>query len=612
MVSNISRFFVWIIMGMVLIGLVGFGSFNFGSSANAVGRVGETEIDASAYFRELNAELNAWQAQTGQNLTMAQAQAIGLDQQVLSRVIAQTALDNEVARLGISVGDRNLANRVTEISAFQGPDGRFDSDTYDFVLDQSGLTKREFEESLRSDVARTVLAGAVTEGIALPGVYTDTLFAWARETRDFTWAEVTTSALETPVPDPTEADLQAYYAANPAEFTTPETRQITYAWLRLEDVIDSVPVNDGQLRAAYEENIEEYQVPERRLVERLVFGTEGDAQAALDRINAGETSFDDEIAARGLTIDDVDLGEVTEGDLGAASEPVFALEGPGVVGPIMTDLGPALFRMNAVLAAQDTPFEEAREELRSEVAADEASRAVRARATETDELLASGLTLEDLAAQEDIPVGKIGWFDGMSEGIAANAAFRDAASSVTMDDFPEVTELEDGSWFALRLDAIEEPTLPPLDEVRDDVEAGWRAQATQDALEARAQELIADFQSGESPATMGLTEVVEDNIARTGFIQGTPPALIETVFDTDPDTWTTVIGGGQVIVMRVEGIDTPDQDSAEARQIKTSYGAQVSQQIALDVQDAFATAIEEDAGVTIDQAVINAVHANFP
>ncbi len=612
MVSNISRFFVWIIMGMVLIGLVGFGSFNFGSSANAVGRVGETEIDASAYFRELNAELNAWQAQTGQNLTMAQAQAIGLDQQVLSRVIAQTALDNEVARLGISVGDRNLANRVTEISAFQGADGRFDSDTYDFVLDQSGLTKREFEESLRSDVARTVLAGAVTEGIALPGVYTDTLFAWARETRDFTWAEVTTSALETPVPDPTEADLQAYYDANPAEFTTPETRQITYAWLRLEDVIDSVPVNDGQLRAAYEENIEEYQVPERRLVERLVFGTEGDAQAALDRINAGETSFDDEIASRGLTIDDVDLGEVTEDDLGAASEPVFALEGPGVVGPIMTDLGPALFRMNAVLAAQDTPFEEAREELRSEVAADEASRAVRARATETDELLASGLTLEDLAAQEDIPVGKIGWFDGMSEGIAANAAFRDAASSVTMDDFPEVTELEDGSWFALRLDAIEEPTLLPLDEVRDDVEAGWRAQATQDALEARAQELIADFQSGESPATMGLTEVVEDNIARTGFIQGTPPALIETVFDTNPDTWTTVTGGGQVIVMRVNGIDTPDQDSAEARQIKTGYGAQVSQQIALDVQDAFATAIEEDAGVTIDQAVINAVHANFP
>ncbi|HBZ42715.1 MAG TPA: peptidylprolyl isomerase [Maritimibacter sp.] len=612
MVSNISRFFVWIIMGMVLIGLVGFGSFNFGSSANAVGRVGETEIDASAYFRELNAELNAWQAQTGQNLTMAQAQAIGLDQQVLSRVIAQTALDNEVARLGISVGDRNLANRVTEISAFQGADGRFDSDTYDFVLDQSGLTKREFEESLRSDVARTVLAGAVTEGIALPGVYTDTLFAWARETRDFTWAEVTTSALETPVPDPTEADLQAYYDANPAEFTTPETRQITYAWLRLEDVIDSVPVNDGQLRAAYEENIEEYQVPERRLVERLVFGTEGDAQAALDRINAGETSFDDEIASRGLTIDDVDLGEVTEDDLGAASEPVFALEGPGVVGPIMTDLGPALFRMNAVLAAQDTPFEEAREELRSEVAADEASRAVRARATETDELLASGLTLEDLAAQEDIPVGKIGWFDGMSEGIAANAAFRDAASSVTMDDFPEVTELEDGSWFALRLDAIEEPTLLPLDEVRDDVEAGWRAQATQDALEARAQELIADFQSGESPATMGLTEVVEDNIARTGFIQGTPPALIETVFDTNPDTWTTVTGGGQVIVMRVNGIDTPDQDSAEARQIKTGYGAQVSQQIALDVQDAFATAIEEDAGVTIDQAGINAVHANFP
>ena len=115
MFSNISRFFVWIIMGMVLIGLVGFGSFNFGSSGNSIGRVGDTDIDASAYFRELNAELNAWQAETGQNLTMQQAQSIGLDQQVLSRVIAQAALDHETSRLGVSVGDRELADRVTEI-----------------------------------------------------------------------------------------------------------------------------------------------------------------------------------------------------------------------------------------------------------------------------------------------------------------------------------------------------------------------------------------------------------------------------------------------------------------------------------------------------------------
>ncbi len=612
MFSNISRFFVWIIMGMVLIGLVGFGSFNFGSSVNAIGKVGETEIDGSAYFRELNAELNAWQAETGQNLTIQQAQSIGLDQQVLSRVIAQTALDNETARVGISVGDRQLADRVTEIDAFQGVSGSFERDTYDFVLDQSGMTKRDFENSLRADVARTLLAGAVTGGLSLPDVYTDTLFGWAREIRDFTWAEVTPRALETPIPTPSETALRSYYDANPEAFTLPETRQITYVWLRAEDVIDTVPVNEGQLRAAYEARITEYQVPERRLVERLVFGSEGEAQAALARINSGETTFDDEVAARGLTIEDVDLGDVTERDMRAGAEPVFALDAPGVVGPVATDLGPALFRMNAILQARNTPFEEVRDSLRDEVAADEAARSLRARSSEVDELLAGGLTLEELAREEDIPIDNIGWYRGMEDGIAAYDGFRDAAAAVETGDFPEVVELEDGSFFALRLDAIDPPTLQPFDTVRDAVEEAWRAETLTDALTERAEDMIAQFKSGESPATLGLTEVVEDNIARSAFIQGAPQALITTAFDMERDAWETVEGAGRVFVLRLDAVNAPDQDSDEAREIKANYQAQVAQTIGYDLQDAFASAIENEAGVTIDQAVINAVHANFP
>lgn len=612
MFSNISRFFVWIIMGMVLIGLVGFGSFNFGSSGNSIGRVGDTDIDASAYFRELNAELNAWQAETGQNLTMQQAQSIGLDQQVLSRVIAQAALDHETSRIGVSVGDRELADRVTEIEAFQNVGGNFDRDTYDFVLDQSGLTAREFEESLRNDVARTVLAGAVTQGIALPEVYTATLYGWARETRDFTWAEVTPDALEEPIGAPTEEELQAYYEANPDAFTLPETRQITYAWLRPEDLIDSVPVDEGQIQAAYDARLDEYQVPERRLVERLVYGSAEDAQAALERIESGETTFDDEVAARGLELDDVDLGDVTERQLGDAAEEVFALEEPGVVGPIETSLGPALFRMNAVLQAQNTSLEEVEDELRAEVAADEAARQVRARASQIDEALAGGLTLEELAAEQDVPIAKIGWFEGMEDGIAAYDGFREAAREVTADDFPEVTELEDGSIFALRLDGIEEPVLQPLEDVRAEVEAGWRAQAQSEALQARAQELIDAIDAGETPASLGLTEVAEEAIPRTGYIQGAPAAMIETVFDSEPGGWMTVSGGGRVVIVQVDTVNAPDQDSDEAQQIKSSYGQRVSQSVALDIQEAFATAIEDEAGVTLDQAMLNAVHSNFP
>ncbi|MZR13947.1 peptidylprolyl isomerase [Maritimibacter sp. DP07] len=613
MFSNISRFFVWIIMGLVIIGLVGFGSVNFGGSVNSIGSVGDTEIDASTYFRELNAELNAYQAETGERPTMAEAKALGLDQQVLSRVIAITALENETDRIGLSVGDETLANRVTEIQAFQGPNGRFDRDTYDFVLEQSGLTAQEFEESMRAEVARTILSDAVTSDLAVPDAYTDTLFAYARETRDFTWAPVTRAALEEPVAEPTEAELKTYYEENPAEFTLPETRQITYGWLRPEEVIDEIPADDQILRDLYESRIDEFQVPERRLVERLVFGSEEEAQEVADRIAAGETTFDAAVETRGLSLSDVDMGDVTRSELGRGGDAVFALEEPGVTGPVPTNLGPALYRVNATLAAQETSFEDARDQLFEEYAADAARRLVRDRATEIDESLASGATLEELAENDLWTVGKIGWFEGMEDGIAAYAPFREAAREVGPNDFPEVIELEDGSVFALRLDEIREPELQPFADVRDEVRASWEEQALTEALVARGEALLPEFESGaEAPSTVGLTQVVEENIDRAGFIQGTPQALIETVFAMDEGAWRVVSGNGQVVVVGLDDINAPDQDSTEARQVKSTFAQRVSQGMALDLQDAFSSALETQAGVTLDQAMINAVHANFP
>ena len=614
MFSNISRFFVWIIMGLVLVGLVGFGSFNFGGSANAIGRVGDTEIDASAYFRELNAEFRAYEAQTGQNITMAQAQTIGLDQQVLSRVITTTALENETARVGISVGDQNLASRVTEIPAFQGPTGAFDRETYNFVLDQSGLTTREFEQTMRAEVARTILAGAVTQGVTMPEVYTSTLYAYARETRDFTWAEVTASALETAVPAPSDEQIQSWYDDHPEAYTQPETRQITYAWLRPEDVVSQIPVSDEDLRQQYDARISEFVIPERRLVERLVFADAEAAQAAADRIAAGTSTFDAEVEARGLSLGDADLGDVTARELGAAGEPVFALTEPGVVGPFDTNLGPALFRMNAVLAASETTFEDARDDILAEYTADAARRLVQSRSREMDEQLASGATIEELAeTEEGLTVGKIAWFDGMEDGIAAYDQFRAAAAQIEANDFPEVFELSDGSVAAIRLDEIRPPELKPLADVRDAVIADWRADATQAALADRASQFIGLFSNGnESPATQGLAEVVEENIARTGFIAGTPERMVEEIFTMEPGEWRVISGNGITTVVRLDDVNIPDQTGAEAQQIKTTFSTRMGQTLALDLQEAFATAIEEQTGVTLDQAVINAVHTNFP
>ncbi len=612
MATKVSRFFVWIIMGMVLVGLIGFGSFNFGGSATAIGKVGDTEIDANRYFRELRAELQAFEAQYGQNLTLEQAKLFGLDQSVLDRVIAQAAFEDETTRLGLSVGDGEIARQIKEIEAFQSVDGKFDREMYDFALQQSGLTVADFEASLRADVARTILQGAVSNGVAVPAVYADTLFGWARETRDFTWARVDATALADPVGEPTEDELQAFYDENPALFTAPEIRKITYAWAAPEDMIDRVEVSDDELRAAYNQRIDEFMVPERRLVERLVFGSDAEAQAAADRLASGEASFEDLVAERELELADIDLGDVTEADLGPAGAEVFALTEPGVVGPVETSVGPALIRMNAIFAAQETSFEDAREDLKGEYAADAARRLVDDLVPALDDDLAGGATVEDLAKAHGLRLDTIDWTQGSEEGIAAYDSFRIAAGSIAVDDYPEVVELSDGGVFAMRLDEVVAPRLQPLDEVRDQAIAVWQATETQRRVQARADEMLAEIEGGESPSSLGLTEVIETAISREAFIEGTPPALIQTAFEMAPDGWQVVAGDSGVLLVHLDAVHAPDQSDEEARALKLGFSQQVSQQMALDLQAAFAAELENRAGITLDQGVINAVNANFP
>ncbi|MCK8483855.1 SurA N-terminal domain-containing protein [Aliiroseovarius sp. S2029] len=607
-----SRTFGWILMGLVMVGLVGFGSTNFGGSVRSIATVGDTEVDANRYLRELQSEMNAFQAETGQRLTMEMAKGFGLDQQVLARVIATAALEDETARMGISVGDAQLRDRIVDIPAFKGVDGKFDREGYTFALEQSGLTASEFEQSLRDEVSRQILQAAVVNGVATQPVYVDTLYAYAREARDFTWAALPMDQLETEVPAPTDDELTAYYEAHPQDFTLPETKVITYAWMNPEDVIPTIEVEEAQIRALYDERASEYLVPERRMVERLVFNSNDEAEAAMDALATGNQTFEGLVTGRNLQLSDVDLGDVSQDELGAAGEAVFALTEPGdVTGPHDSDLGPAIYRMNAILEARETSFEEAREELHGELAADAARRMIGDMVTELDDQMAGGATIEEIAKSHNMRLDTLRWTAGNSDGIAAYDAFREAAQAVTTDDFPEITLLEDGGVFAMRLDELQAPRLQDQAEVADAVRAGWEAEKRLELLAEQARALIPELEGEATLSSLGLTEVVEEGLTREAFVEGTPPGFMAAVFDMAPGDWQVLEAEDRVILVRLDAVQPADQDSDEARELKASFAAGTAQEIALDIENAFARAVQARAGIELNRAVINAVNAQF-
>ena len=615
---------VWLLMGMVLLGLGGFGITNFsGTSTAAIGAVGDTEITADDYLRGIRSEMQGFAAQTGQNLTPEQARTFGIPQTVQARLFTAAALEEEARRIGLSVGDETVLRDLTAAPGFQTTGGEFDPVRYQEVLRQEGLRPAEFEEDVRMDAARLILQRAVIGGVTVPPTLREGTAAWILEKRDFSWDELTAEDLAAPVAAPDDETLTAWHKANADRFTSPEVRRITYAWLTPEMLADTVQLDEAALRDLYQGRISEFQQPERRMVERLVYESEEAAAAAKARLDAGQVTFEQLAAERGLTLSDIDLGEVSEADLGAAGSTVFALAQPGVVGPVQTDLGPALMSMNAILEPVNIPFEQAVVDLRAEAAADRARRVIEEQAADLEDRIAGGATLEDLAEATDMELGSIDFSaETPSEGIAAYQSFRERARAVTPTDFSQIFQLDDGGVFALRLDEVVAPALIPFEEVRDEVLADWTAAETRRELKARAEErklLVESAASGDlpppaegtAPAPAAAFRTATDVERDTG-IEGVPQAVVAQGFRlAEPGEVSVVEAEGRVFLIRLDGIKPADLSAEEAAPVVNGVDQRLTESLQSDLFQAYARALQAQHGITLNDGALAAADARI-
>jgi len=609
--NNLSKTAVWLLLGLLILALGGFGATNLSGTIRTVGSVGDKHIDVQTYARTLQQEIQAVSQQTGSQLTFARAQAIGLDQAVLSQLVRARALDHEAAQMGLSVGDEVIRDEVLNIPAFRGLDGSFDREAYSFALDQQGLSENEFETQLRDEVSRSILQGAIMSGLSMPDTYARTLVSYLGETRNFTWVRLGQSDLEDPLPTPSEETLRAYYQDNLGDYELPETKRITYAVLLPDMILDDITIEDSTLRAEYDARANEYIQPERRLVERLVYLDAADAEQAAAQLEVAGTTFEALVEERGLDLADVDLGDVSRLELDAAGEAVFSAEVGDVVGPLPSSLGPALFRVNGILPARTTTFEDAAPRLQRALALDAASRQVAVLAEEFDNLLAGGATLEELDAETDMQLGAIDWYPALGEGIAAYDGFRDAAQVLTQDDFPEIVQLDDGGIVAMRMDDLLPPRPAPFEEAELNIRGNWEAERSEAALITQAEAVLPALESGESFASQGLDSIVETELDRGAFVQGTPPAFMPAVFEMEPGEVRIVPSFGSVLIVRLDAIN-PIEATDEAIAETETLSNELGQILASELFNIFGEDVVLRAGTQINQQALDAVHVNFP
>jgi peptidyl-prolyl cis-trans isomerase D len=375
-------------------------------------------------------------------------------------------------------------------------------------------------------------------------------------------------------------------------------------------------VTDDQLKQQYEEEKSKYVIPEKREVEQLVFPNEAAAKTARAKVDAG-TSFEDLIKQQGKTQADASLGTVVQADLAERGPAVFALQEGGVTQPIKAPVGYALLHVVNITPGSSKSFDDAKEELRKEIAAQLAGAKIADLGNSYIDESSRGQSLAQAAAKVGMHVGHIASID-------ATGHTPDGAKAQIPDD-PELLQqmfkadvgdegdpfiAKSGTTFVVKVEGIRPPELKPLNTIRAEATQGWQKQEVARRLDAKAKELAAKATSEKS-----LTSIAAQTgatVAKTGAlrrpivnqpVEGPLPApvLVKVFGVPEGDAvYGPTADGSSFIIARVTGVNHPPAGVVSEMRMK-QFATQVGGQAGNDVAQTVAAAARDKQGVTINQ-----------
>ncbi|MBK1706552.1 SurA N-terminal domain-containing protein [Halochromatium glycolicum] len=518
----------------------GIDSYFGGGAEPVVASVNGTEITERAFNQNVNRARIQLRDRLGDAYDPALFGDGRLREEVLDRMIRETLLLEASSAMGLRTSDQAIRAAILSEPAFQR-DGVYSKEQYERVLRLQGLTPAAYEDSLRRQLLITQLPRAIRETAFVTDALTKRSASLVRQQRELAYVQIPRAAFEDAVQSPDEAAIQAYYDDHAEEFATPE--QVKVAYLLLDAAELSAPdgeIDEATLRQEYESRLDEFTAPEERQVRHILITVPADAeqaelkearqrlQAVRERILAGEPF--DAVAAEvsqdpGTANSGGELGWIGRGALDPAFEQaVFALEPDSLSEPVRSRFGYHLVEVLDVRGGEPSPFEDVRDEL----IADLSTGGAEAVFFEQAEQLAT-LTYESpdslIPAAEalDLEVQTTDWIDRSGgEGLFANPRVIQAAFSedvLERGNNSELLEPDPDGMQALVLRVVEhrEPSVRPLDAVRDEIVSRVEAQRAAEAARARAEAIVAQVRSGEAltAAADGLELIEAGQVGRT-------------------------------------------------------------------------------------------------
>ena len=619
------------VAGVVLgaIGLVFvFWGINWTLSAPTyAAKVNGTEISANEVRQTYQQQLAQIERQSSVPLDDAMRNEI--KQRVLEQYVGSEALVTRADDLGYRVSDSELLAEMAKVPALQ-VDGKFDYDHALAVLKAQGRSPAEIEELFRRDAKLRQLDTALNASSFATPTELKEFRALTRQQRELAWLTVS-SAKYAAGATPDDAAVKTYYDAHKSDYMTPETVNLRYVELSLAQLESKISVDDAQLKAYYEEQKsktpERFSQAEQRRVRHILLAVndpkedasvKAKAEGLLKRALGGEDfsklakefSQDPGSAAQGG-----DLGwSERKVFVGPFADAAFGMKVDEIKGPVKTQFGYHILKLDGIQPPAVKSFEASRAELETEYKRNEAERLFNnAQDQLADAALQNATDIDLVAKKAGLTVQDIANFSRSDGGGALDKvpAVIDAAFSQDVLDgrLSPIVEVEKGRGVVLRATDHKLPQQKPLEAVRTDVVAAWKKQRGVELAAAAAADASKRLNAGESwdavAKSLGVAVQAPKFIARSD--QGVPMEIRTTAFRAPKPAQKPIyqnlsLAGGDAAVLALSAV-REDPDAAKSKDADTRR--QYAAEIASSEAQSYAAAARADAKVTLNPKAID-------
>ena len=378
------RWFRYLLLGSLALifaawGAYGIVNLNVGG-ANYAAEAGDSKITLEEARNAWLRQQGAWQQRLGGAELPAQLRD-KLQEQSLEGLIQNALLDQRTQALGYRVGPEQLREAIQEEPAFQ-IGGQYSPEAAKAVLQQEGIPLETFENQLRRDVRRVQLEGGIRASNFLTPAEAKRLSALEDQEREVRFFLLPAERYSG-VAKVDDAAVEAYYKKQQAQYMNPQSAKLQFAELRLDSLMVAQTISDADLHVAYEKAKSRLLVPEKRHARHILITGKDDAAAraqaeqVLAQVKAGKDFGD---LAKQYS---QDPGSAQNGgDLGWAertsfvapfADALFGMAAGEVKGPVKTQYGYHIIRLDEIQAGKGKSFEEARADLEAQLRRDRAT-----------------------------------------------------------------------------------------------------------------------------------------------------------------------------------------------------------------------------------------------